>query len=128
MVSEHKKIGGFIESLNLPKYIASVLFETWNDCVTFLNRFYKKNQTTIDDLLDFREYKISKSNKSLSEFTEDYKNNGLKISFERTFYQSFDNASLVVLEKAIANGLVSIEGLFNKFKANPNKNIMKYVL
>lgn len=125
---ESQRIINFIQSLSLQQYIASVLFENWNDCTLFLTLFHNKNRQPLDDLLDFREHKITNANKSLTEFVEDYNSNGLKVSFERTFYQYLDSGSVSLLEDAIASGKVSVEYLFNKFKENHNRNIMKYVL
>ena len=128
MLSNSEEIGGFINSLNLPVYIAIVLFENWGDCVAFMNLFYAKNKFLIDDLMDFREYKIYQSTKSLKEFLDDYNVNGLKASFERMFYQSFNEDEVNILNGAIASGKVSVDELFYKFKGNHNRNILKYVL
>lgn len=121
------KIENFIESLNLPNE-AVVLFETVECCQAFFESFYMRNRYLVDDVLDFREYKIQMSKKTLDLFIEECYNKGMKQAFEKTFYQPFTTDSINIVEKAIADGKISLEQLFKDFRKNPNKNILKNVI
>lgn len=120
------KIEGFIESLSLPKDYC-VLFETVEDCQLFFESYYMRNRYLVDDLLDFREYKINKSEKTLDLFIEECYTIGMKQAFESTFYQSFTTGCMRIVERAIGEGKTSIEQLFIGFQKNPNENILKNI-
>ena len=128
MRMERSKIGNFIESLGLSRIMAEVLFETWEDCELYLRQYHNRNALNVDDLLDFREAKIANSTIGLDTFVLKCKNNDLRTSFEQTFYQSFKQTDIEMIEKAIGTGRTSLENIFENFKNNPNKNILKYVL
>lgn len=122
------KVENFIESLNLPEKIAKGVFETVEDCQTFYSDFYNRNRYVADDLLDYREYKIAKSNINLDKFLDKCYNVGMEQSFKSTFFQSFTINEIELIEKAITDKKTSLEQLFMDFKKNPNKNILKNVL
>ena len=128
MREEQMKMEKFITSLALPQYIASVLFETWEDCKLFFDKFYQTNKYKIDDLMDFREHKIALSNWTSQSFLESCESNGMKHTFEKVFYQSFTNQDIAQVEKAMSEEKLTLESLFSQFKASPNTNILKYVL
>lgn len=123
------KVENFVESLNLPKD-AVVLLETVEDCQNFFENFYMRNRYLVDDLLDFREYKIEKSEINLDTFVEKCYNNevGMKKAFESTFYQTFTDEHIQLVVNAIDSGKTSLEQLFKDFLRNPNKNILKNVI
>ena len=128
MKQEQEKIEKFITSLALPQHIASVLFETWEDCKLFFDKFYQTNRHIVDDLLDFREYKINSSTWTSQSFLNSCKLNGMKTTFEKVFLQSFTNQDIAQIEKAMFENKLTLESLFSQFKANSNTNILKYVL
>jgi hypothetical protein len=121
------KIDNFIESLNLPKDCC-VLFETVEDCQEFFESFYMRNRYVADDLEDFRDNKIEKSEITLDLFLKKCYTINMKQAFESTFYQSFTIAKIKLIEEAIATGKTTLEQLFVDFKKNPHKNILKNIL
>lgn len=118
----------FIESLNLQRDVASLLLESMESCHLFLERYHMRNKNPVDDLLDFREYKINNSYISLDEFVKMCYTKGMKETFESTFYQSFTSLDIEVVGNAVSKGMVTLESLYTDFKKNPNKNILKNVL
>jgi hypothetical protein len=118
----------FIQSLNLPKNVALVLFKSDLDCKEFFESFYGRNRYVVDDLLDYREFKIENSDMTLEKFTELCYISNTRDVFESTFYQSFSLDDMLLIEKAITSGKTSLETIYLGFEKNPNKNIMKYVL
>ncbi len=128
IATEKSKIGNFIESLNLPESIARVLLETEEDCKSFYADFFNRNRYIVDDLLDYREHKISKSKMTVDLFVKECYNIGMKQSFESTFYQSFTDRDISLVQEAILDNRTSLIQLFQDFKKNPNKNILKNVL
>jgi hypothetical protein len=118
----------FIYLLNLPKEMALVLLKSTIDCQKFFAGYYGRNRYVIDDLLDYREFKIENSTITLEDFLYMCYNSNMQQAFEKTFLQSFTLEEMSLIEKAIISGRVSLESLFFGFERNPNKNIMKYVL
>lgn len=128
MRMKENKVANFVKSLELPQYIANVLFVSWADCVEFMGKYHKRNALAIDDLLDYREHKISLSVLTEELFVNNCKEKGIKTAFEESFYQSFSEEDVSLIEKSLGNGKISLQSLFSQFKDNPNRNIMKYVL
>lgn len=118
----------FIQSLALPQKIAEGVFFCEDDCKTFYNDFYGKNHNVVDDLLDYREDRINKSNITVDIFLELCYNKDMLDVFTKTFYQSFTLADMVIINKAVAFGRTTLEEIFLDFQKNPNKNILKNVL
>lgn len=121
------KVGNFIESLELPKSIAESLLKTVEDCQHFYSDFYNRNRHVTDDLLDYREYKIENSKITLDLFLKGCYTN-ISQTFEDTFLQTFSLQDINNIQKAIADGRITLEYLYKDFKNNPNKNILKNVL
>ena len=128
MNQEQVKVEVFIKSLGLSQYITNVLFHTMEDCKLFFDKFYQNNRYEIDDLLDFREYKVESSTWTSPIFVKSCKSDGMRQTFEKAFFQSFTDQDIVRVEKAMLNEKITLESLFSQFKANPNTNIMKYIL
>lgn len=128
MANIESYVVNFINSLNLPEELANVLLKSKSDCNLFFNEFYLKNSLILDDLLDFREYKISKSDKSAKSFVDDCNSRNLKDVFEETFYQRFTDDDISHIQALINSNELSLYNLFVNFKSNINKNILKYVL
>lgn len=122
-----KAVGEFIESLNLPN-VSIAIISTKDDCKTFFSDFYMKNPYIIDDVLDFREFKIAKSKKTADIFVNECNTNGMKATFEETFMQSFTDESINLVRDALDSGKTSLDIIFRKFKINPNENILKNIL
>jgi len=107
----------------------SVLIKNKEDLKLFLKQFHLRNNHAIDDLLDFREYKIKKSNKSIEEFLKEcYETDNDQSVFEQTFYQYFTIGDMELINMSLAEGRTSLESIFNAFKENINKNILKNIL
>ena len=123
------KLGVFFEQLKVPSDF-QVLFQNENDCKLFFEDFYLRNKYIVDDLLDFREYKISKSKITVDSFKELCYNSkvGLRKAFEQTFLQSFTDQDLEKISEAIVGGKLPLKKLISDFQKNPNKNILKNVL
>ena len=128
MNQEQINVESFITSLKLSQYIANVLFNTMDDCKLFFDDFYQTNRYEIDDLLDFREHKITSSKWTSQTFVKSCDSDGMKKTFEKVFFQSFTDQDVAQVEKAISDKKITLESLFSQFKANPNTNILKYVL
>lgn len=120
-------VQNFINKLGLP-YLANILFKTIGECQSFYRDYYKKNVNVIDDLLDYREYKLSTSNITLEKYLKMCHESGVKIAFENTFLQPISPQESILIEEAITSGKVTLEYIYNSFQNNVNKNILKYVL
>ncbi|GIN67038.1 hypothetical protein FKN04_12835 [Bacillus glycinifermentans] len=118
----------FIHSLSLPFVIAKGILRSDEDCHLFYNKFYMKNRNTVDDLLDFKEYKISKSNIELNEFLKICQEEGIHEIFEQTFFQVFSPPEIKLINSALSSGKVTLTQIYNSFKENPHKNVMKNIL
>lgn len=82
----------------------------------------------IDDMLDYREHKLSIADVTVDKFIKLCDNKVNREIFELTFLQKFDSDSVSLIDKAISKGKTSLIDIFNNFQKNPNKNILKYVL
>jgi hypothetical protein len=127
-VTTSGRVENFIESLNLPLKEAMVLLECEEDCQKFFTDFYNRNKHVIDDLLDYREYKVEKSQKTLDLFLKECYTSNMRQVFQKTFYQSFSDSDMDLIGQAILDGRTSLEELYSGFKKNPDKNILKNVL
>lgn len=105
-----------------------VLFKSVEDCNDFYIGYFGRNRHMIDDLLDYREYKLSIAKITLDKFITLCDNKVNREIFELTFLQKFYDEDISLIEKAISQGKISLHDIFNGFKNNPNKNILKYVL
>lgn len=121
-------VNQFIQSLNLPFDVAGVLITCEEDCHQFFEGFYMRNKYVIDDLLDYREYKIEKSKKTLDSFVSECYTYTMRQAFQTTFYQTFSEKDMKLVKNAILNGKITLEILFTDFQRNPNKNILKNIL
>lgn len=118
----------FIKSLGLPKALAEGVLHNYEECKKFYISNYGRNKYAVDDLLDFREEQIEKSEITLDIFCGMCYHNGVKDSFLKTFYQPITSFEAQLIDDAIENGSVSLEEIYEGFKKNPNKNILRYVL
>lgn len=125
-------IEDFINSINFEssksRDLAQILLKSENDCNNFYIGFLGRNKHKIDDLLDYREAKLSDLNITFDLFFEMCYNEGIGKSFEKTFLQSFSSSDIEILSKSIAEKKVSLESLYTEFQKNTNINILKYVL
>lgn len=127
-VKSNNVVEEILASLKSERETVLMLLATENDVDVFMSDFYQKNGLVIDDLLDFREYKIENNNSNIIDFTSNCRTKGIRETFEQTFYQFFSINDMEIINESINNGKITLELLFEKFKANPNRNIMKYVL
>lgn len=117
-------VDDFIQSLSLPKVASSILKST-RDCELFAQLYWMKNERPIDDLLDFREYKIESENIAFSVFLEKCVSQGLKGAFEDVFLQAFTTGEIKLIHQSITNNKTSLEELYTLFCKNPNINIVR---
>ena len=123
------KVESFIESLTLPKSIASGVLRTFDDCQEFYIGFYGRNKYAIDDLLDYREYKAEQSDITLEKFLKMCDKGDMIKAFTVTFFQNFTIYDMALINKAINEGRTSLEKLYTDFQCNNhNESIIKNVL
>lgn len=122
------KVSTFIQELGLPEGITRGLLVTVDDCNEFYINFYGKGDCTLDDLLDYKEYRINISEFTLDSFLTSCYNIGRLETFELAFFQSFTEMDMVLVDEAIDSGRMTLEGFFMKSRKNPSKNVLKYVL
>jgi hypothetical protein len=125
---ELDKVENFIKSLALPERIAKGVLFTAECCNSFYEGFYGRNNYVIDDLLDYREEKLSKSKITLVKFLDMCYNEGNREAFRLTFYQYFTSSEIEVVDRAIESGKTSLQSVYTDFEKNPNKNVLKNVL
>lgn len=121
----------FIQSLQFNdanRKLAFVLLKSEEDCREFYIDFFGRNVYAIDDLLDYREHKLSISDMSLDKFMHMCNNIGIKRAFEETFLYFFSPHSIKLVELRANEGRVSLEDIYNSFVRNPNENVLKNVL
>lgn len=125
-------IENFINSINFEssecRDLARVLLQSESDCNNFYIGFLGRSKHKIDDLLDYRESKLSDSNITIDLFLEMCYNEGMRDSFEKTFFQSFSSIDIAMVSNSITEGKTSLKELYAGFQKNPNINILKYVL
>lgn len=124
-------VSNFIQSLKLQKMnkaLAEVLLKSKEDCDNFYIGFLGRNPYTVDDFLDYREHKLSISDMTLDKFIDMCDTKASREVFESTFLQHINLSSIELIDRAISEGRASLEGIYNNFIANPNENILKYVL
>jgi hypothetical protein len=131
-LNEIDYIINFVDSIGVSsdkeRELAEVLFKSIKCCEKFYIGFLSRNSHMIDDLLDYREYKLSIANITVDKFITLCDNKVNREIFETTFLQKIDSNDVVLIEKAILQGKASLHTIFNNFQKNPNKNILKYVL
>lgn len=108
------------------KELANVLLKDVSDVKNFVSMFYKTNKYEIDDLLDYREYKIKQSEITLDAFIQQCDDN-MKIAFENNFQQNFTDSDIEMIKERIHSGNVSLVTLFENFYKNINVNILKHI-
>jgi hypothetical protein len=118
----------FIKSLSLPHDVANVLLVTDVDCERFYKGFYGRNRYIVDDLLDFRDEKLSNSHITITSFLKMCNNGNVREAFESTFLQSFNQDDIRILREKVASGNISYRTIYDKFQLNTNLNIWRIVL
>src|SRR5690606_4218091 len=99
-----------------------------DDCDSFYIGYYGRNNYIIDDLLDYREYRVSIADMSFDKFIDMCDNKGIKEAFESTFLYHLSNESASFIEAIIKTGKTSLEEIYSLFVRNPNENVLKNVL
>lgn len=130
-VMADSNITNFIDSLSLSsesKALAEVLLTTDGECNDFYIGFLGRNTYIIDDLLDYRESRLSVSDISLNKFVEMCDTGIIRDVFEQTFLQSVSNTEMNLINRAIFNGKISLKDIYCRFRKNVNESILKYVL
>lgn len=127
LISTIDSVKNFKESLKLPNS-AEGLLVTITDCELFYESFYRRNLYVVDDLLDYRAYKIENSAITIEIFVDRCSSrNTMKDAFEETFFRAFSAMDIVLVQDALSEKRVTLEELFIESRTNPSKNIMKYV-
>lgn len=123
-VNEANETKIFIESMGLPE-VAKTVLRNLNDCNIYLEMFHDKKERVLQNLTDFRQYMISKSSVTLSIFLEMCCRDK-KSAFESTFYQVFTLSEMQFMEDFIDSGKLTLTSLYEKFIANPKRNIIRH--
>ena len=121
----------FINSLGLGgdnKGLAQVLIKDERDVKDFYIGYLGNNAYIIDDLLDYRESKISILNMSFNKFSNMCDDLGIKDAFEQTFSFYFNSQSIKLVKMMIELERTSLEDIYYQFVKNPNENILKNIL
>lgn len=118
---------GIVEGSNDYK-LAIILFRTLNDCQDFYTGFYARNNGITDDLLDYREKKISLNDVSLDTFLWLCEGSARRETFENVFLQNFDSDSIDLINEKIESGEIGLEYIYESFCKNSNLNILKLIL
>lgn len=124
-------VNNFIQSLKLkgkPKDLAGVLLTCKEDCHDFYIGYLGRNRHVIDDLLDYRESKLSIEDMSFDKFVDMCDNKVNKKVFENTFLQDISLSEVALIESMISSGRTSLKKIYDGFISNPNENILKNVL
>ncbi|SDX94062.1 hypothetical protein [Thermoactinomyces sp. DSM 45892] len=116
-----------INDLCLPS-IALLLLKTSGEREYFYRNYYGTNMHAIEDLMDYREYRISSSSITLEEFLKLCNNKGISIAFEATFLLQFEVTDISLIKQSLNNGKITLECIFENFKKNKNFSILKYIL
>lgn len=108
--------------------LAKVLLKTVENCRDFYIGFFGRNRLLIDDLLDYREKRLSLEEMSLYKFLWLCDGEINRDVFEQVFLQPFDVDDIFLIEEAVIEGRTTLEEIYNSFQKNPNENILKNVL
>lgn len=117
-----------ITNFKLHRETASLLLKTEEDSKNFFGKFFRRNRYSIDDMLDFRRFKVNADRKTLATFINECHNGDMKNVFESTFYQTFTVESIELINKAISEERTSLKDLFINFQNNPKTNLMRNIL
>lgn len=108
--------------------LPSILIHNEEDCEEFYISFIGRNKHLIDDLLDFREFKLKNSNSTIDDLYELCYNTNIKEAFEATFLQEITEEDETLIMNAINTGKITLEDFYSNFQKNINENILKTVL
>lgn len=104
------------------------LFSSHDDVITFVKQFYLRNHFFIDDILDFREYKIANQKVTFDNFVDLYYNEGARKTFEQMFYFKIEDEDAKMFELYIMNDKNKLLTIFNHLQENVNLNPIKLLL
>lgn len=104
------------------------LFSSHDDVITFVKKFYLRNHFFIDDILDFREYKIANQKVTFDNFVDLYYNDGVRKTFEQMFYFKIEDDDAKMFELYIMNDKNKLLTIFNHLQENVNLNPIKLLL
>lgn len=122
-----KKYIQLVGNIEMSDDFRIALLDTERHCKEFFRYFYRKNHRLIDDLFDYKQYRIQLENITYGQFVARC-NENVKSALEQTFFQRLSNADMEKILNAIDYGKITLEQLYVNFKNNPRKNIMRYVL
>lgn len=128
LASSNVMVQTFIDSLSLPMSIAGGLLTTSADCDLFYKGYYGRNSFVVDDLLDYREYKIKNSFVTLEIFVNLCNSGHQLLAFESLFLQKFSPEEMVMINREFVNGKFSYQSLFLDFHKNTNLNVWRIIL
>ncbi len=118
----------FVVALELPVERSMAILLTIDDCKVFYTDYLHNNHHIVDDLMDYKAYKLSKTVFNLDKFVNECMLGDMKETFKKTFLHSFSNHDMMLVNRAIANGRVTLEYIYKEFQKNVHQNILKYVL
>lgn len=121
------EVGAFVNLFPKQMVLATLLFKNEGDVKTFVEMFHKSNKYEIDDLLDFRNYKIDKSSIPLSEFLQKCELD-LKSAFEETFIQSFDELFIELVKSLVNDEVITLAYIFEEFHKDIDICVKKRIM
>lgn len=116
----------FIASLQLPE-LSSILLRTKQCCDLFFTDYYGKNFYIIDDLLNYREFKLKSEKISLDDFIKMCYNKGIKEAFENSFFQLISSKDAEFINSLLLKKKISLKELYDVFENDINKNIIQHI-
>lgn len=117
-----------MDVLNLPKDLGRAILQTEKDITLFVANFYKTNSLVINDLLDYKSFKVSDNNYSFEQFVSMYEKEGVLTSFTKMFLQDFSHSDIDLITAVISTELMTLEILYTNFMKNIYVNIMRYIM
>lgn len=106
------------------KRLAEILLKTEKDASTFFQQYLGRNPYLINDLLDFREQKITYWAITFDRLQEmAYNNNDLNVVFENVFLQPFPRFTDDLKKRLLHN----LQRIYDYFVDHPHENLMRYI-
>ena len=122
-------VDDFIVANGLPPKIAKGILLSEADCNRFNEGFQHTNNYAVDDLLDFRDVLLQEQKDlTFSQFFGHCNKRDILDTFTYFFRQHFTLSDIALVKKRIAYNDITLYEIWEKFKANTDRNIMTYIM
>ncbi|MGV4321164.1 hypothetical protein [Bacillus mojavensis] len=128
MTVKYISVDNFVNSLKLPRAVSHAVLETTEDCRSFYSGFYGRNESALEDLLDYREKKLADSNVNINMFVQMCLDNDVEYALKKAFFTAITPNESIFITEAVRNGKVSLEEIYMFLKDDPNNNILRIML